>query len=232
MKKLYIILILIIGINTIGEANSKNSPTNKWGIGIKLGGGMSSLTNPIVIDAMPKAGATFNGGLVLYKQVWHNQVALQTELSYHFRFFKDEGTGYGDQNYQVSSIDLPVIVNTRLFNYKSREGLQAVHLVSGFGLSYGLNSKLITDSSNFRRHLGGWDEYEYAQVTSAFADLRQVNTFFVLGINSRLLKGKGKTVGLRYKKFLQSMYQLDEVTETHDFTSKAYCITLDATFYF
>lgn len=225
-----LILLLMLCIPVIARGNNKDD--NRLKLGFKTGGGFSSFTEPLTNNGLTNYHGAFHGGLALYKPFSGSIFSIQSELTYNFRMFKDENSDLGDHDFVIHTIELPLMLNTRLFKYDGKKGLTSVNLVGGFGYSRGLRSRMLTDSSVLKYDYGWWEEHEYRQLNDEFAAVRKNNSFYVLGINTRFIDEKYSAVGLRYTKYLKSVYEINEVTEDFNFTTQAWSISLDLTFCF
>ncbi len=228
--KLILALLFFLGFShLIVKSESRN---NRFNFGVKLGGGISSFTDPLTINGLTNVSGSVNGGLAFQIPITQNLFSLQSEITYNIRVFKDENSDFGDHNYLINTIEFPVMLNTRLFKYMGHKHEMGVNLITGFGLSKGIKSRILTDSERLINDFGYWVEYEYVQLNDAFEDIRKDNTLLILGLNIQSLYNSDGLIGLRYTRFLNSIYAFNKVTENYDFTTKAYCISLELTFYF
>lgn len=247
MKKKAILLGLHLFLTSlcVGIAQGQHDfKKSKFDVGIKLGGGISAFSDPIAGGFAP-GNISLNGGLALYIPITSYRFSLQSEITYNWRYFtSDSYYGTEEDDYRINTIEIPIILNTRLFEYDSNSGRCAVNLLTGLGYARGLKSKIITtdyDNGNYYRY-----EYvssytytvnQYGGTTSTqesndFADVRKNNLLLIIGVNKSLLVSPNTTIGLRYTKFLKSIYELDQKIDDYDFTITAFCISFDVSAYF
>lgn len=173
-----------------------------------------------------------NAGLAFQIPLTQNRFSLQSELTYNIRMFKDENPDVGDHSYLISTIELPVILNTKLFNYMGEKEEKEVSLLTGIGISKGMKSKILTDSSKHSGNYGYWEGREYVQKNEVFEDIRKNNVLMILGLDVHSAYNHNSSIGIRYTRFLNSIYGINQITEDYNFTTKAYSLTLELTFYF
>ncbi len=229
-NKLTLALLFLICLN-FSKIKSE-SRNNKLNLGIKLGGGISSFTDPLTTNGLTNLNGAVNAGLAFQVPITQNRFSLQSELTYNIRMFTDENPDIGDHNYLINTIEFPIILNTKLFDYSGQKDEMEISLLTGIGISKGLKSRILTDSSKHSGYYGYWEEREYVQINEAFDNIRKNNILMILGLNVNSVSNQKALVGLRYTQFLNSIYDLNEITEDYNFTTKAYCISLELSFYF
>ncbi len=248
MKKQVIALcfqVLIFGIGVCLGQGPPNFKKSKFDVGIKLGGGLSAFSDPIYSSGFVPANVSLNGGIAFYVPITSYRFSLQSEITYNWRYFTS-GSHYdtGEDNFRINTIEIPLILNTRLFEYDGSNGRWAVNFLTGVGYARGLKSKIITtdyEDGNYYSY-GYVSTYTYTvnqyggttgdQQSADFVDVRKNNMLLIIGINKSLLVSPNTTIGLRYTKYLKSIYELNRKIDDYDFTITAFCVSIDISAYF
>ncbi len=231
----FILLPLFFSIFSIvcyGSDVDYDYTKNKFGIGLKIGGGGSMFNTPLTDMGTSLANVSFNGGVAFHIPITKYRFSIQSEITYNWRAFKDENWNSSEHGYRISTVEFPIMLNTRLFEYESNRGRFATNLITGIGFSRGLDSKIIHHIDDGTITYNQYGTTFGSDETSDFVDVRRNNYLFIAGINIRLLDDYHTTLGLRYTQYLKSIYAYDKIIEEYDFTVKAFCISLDLSVYF